>query len=115
MSAPDSICWSKLAAMSGSMFLRSSSDKLVTDLEFYRVSQKLPIIGMVKKSTSEEPAVAVLGRQSTREARHYTAQTLLEVFSPLSAAFQGSLCGDLALRGGQLAGGEGPSRIPSSR
>ena len=111
MSAPDSICWSKLAAMSGSIFLRSSSDKLVTDLGFYRVSQKLP----KKKSTSEEPAVAVLGRQSTREARHYTAQTLLEVFSPLSAAFQGSLCGDLALRGGRLAGGEGPSRIPSSR
>ena len=114
MSAPDSICWSKLAAMSGSMFLRSSSDKLVTDLGFYRVSQKLPNIGM-KKSTSEEPAVAVLGQQSTREARHYTAQTLLEDFSPLSAAFQGSLCGDLALRGGRLAGGEGPSRIPSSR
>ena len=114
MSAPDSICWSKLAAMSGSMFLRSSSDKLVTDLGFYTVSQKLPNMGM-EKSTSEEPAVAVLGRQSTREARHYTAQTLLEVFSPLSAAFQGSLCGDLALRGGRLAGGEGPSRIPSSR
>jgi len=112
MSAPDSICWSKLAAMSGSIFLRSSSDKLVTDLGFYRVSQKLP---NMEKSTSEEPAVAVLGRQSTREARHYTAQTLLEVFSPLSAAFQGSLCGDLALRGGRLAGGEGPSRIPSSR
>ena len=112
MSAPDSICWSKLAAMSGSMFLRSSSDKLVTDLGFYRVSQKLP---NMEKSTSEEPAVAVLGQQSTREARHYTAQTLLEVFSPLSAAFQGSLCGDLALRGGRLAGGEGPSRIPSSR
>ena len=112
MSAPDSICWSKLAAMSGSMFLRSSSDKLVTDLGFYRVSQKLP---NMEKSTSEEPAVAVLGRQSTREARHYNAQTLLEVFSPLSAAFQGSLCGDLALRGGRLAGGEGPSRIPSSR
>ena len=112
MSAPDSICWSKLAAMSGSIFLRSSSDKLVTDLGFYRVSQKLP---NMEKSTSEEPAVAVLGRQSTREARHYNAQTLLEVFSPLSAAFQGSLCGDLALRGGRLAGGEGPSRIPSSR
>ena len=112
MSAPDSICWSKLAAMSGSIFLRSSSDKLVTDLGFYRVSQKLP---NMEKSTSEEPAVAVLGRQSTREARHYTAQTLLEVFSPLSAAFQGSLCGDLALRVGRLAGGEGPSRIPSSR
>ena len=112
MSAPDSICWSKLAAMSGSMFLRPSSDKLVTDLGFYRVSQKLP---NMEKSTSEEPAVAVLGRQSTREARHYTALTLLEVFSPLSAAFQGSLCGDLALRGGRLAGGEGPSRIPSSR
>ena len=112
MSAPDSICWSKLAAMSGSMFLRSSSDKLVTDLGFYTVSQKLP---NMEKSTSEEPAVAVLGRQSTREARHYTALTLLEVFSPLSAAFQGSLCGDLALRGGRLAGGEGPSRIPSSR
>ena len=112
MSAPDSICWSKLAAMSGSMFLRSSSDKLVTDLGFYRVSQKLPNIYL---STSEEPAVAVLGRQSTLEARHYIALTLLEVFSPLSAAFQGSLCGDLALRGGRLAGGEGPSRIPSSR
>ena len=112
MSAPDSICWSKLAAMSGSMFLRSSSDKLVTDLGFYRVSQKLP---NMEKSTSEEPAVAVLGRQNTREARHYNAQTLLEVFSPLSAAFQGSLCGDLALRVGRLAGGEGPSRIPSSR
>ena len=112
MSAPDSICWSKLAAMSGSIFLRSSSDKLVTDLGFYRVSQKLP---NMEKSTSEEPAVAVLGRQSTREARHYNAQRLLEVFSPLSAAFQGSLCGDLALRGGRLAGGEGPSRIPSSR
>ena len=32
MSAPDSICWSRLAAMSGSMFLRSSSERLVTDL-----------------------------------------------------------------------------------
>ena len=114
MSAPDSICWSKLAAMSGSIFLRSSSDKLVTDLGFYRDSQKLPNMD-IEKSTSEELAVAVLGQQSTREARHYTAQTLLEVFSPLSAAFQGSLCGDLALRGGRLAGGEGPSRIPSSR
>ena len=50
MSAPDSICWSKLAAMSGSMFLRSSSDKLVTDLGFYRVSQKLPNMGMEKST-----------------------------------------------------------------
>lgn len=32
MSAPDSICWSRLAAMSGSMFRRSSSERLVTDL-----------------------------------------------------------------------------------
>ena len=111
MSAPDSICWSKLAAMSGSMFLRSSSDKLVTDLGFYRVSQKLP---NMEKSTSEEPAVAVLGRQSTREARRCTCQrSPLEVFSLARAAFLGSQCGDSALLVDCLATLKGPSRTPS--
>ena len=77
MSAPDSICWSKLAAMSGSMFLRSSSDKLVTDLGFYTVSQKLPKKSQPQRSRrSQFLGDKVLERLGTTPPRRFSKSSL---------------------------------------